>query len=558
MTSRICKRTPGLFVCGLLIATTCLAGELSLPAIFSDGMVLQQKTKVPVWGKAAPKASVKVGFGGQEKEAAADDAGRWQVKLDALNASSEPASMTITSGKESHIIKDVLVGEVWLCSGQSNMAFTLSGLTRKTRNSAFQALNDHIVKEAKTAADPLLRHFGVERATSAFKKLDTVGGVWISSNPEQNKSFTATGYYFGRELRRELKVPVGLIMSAWGGTRVEPWIPETTFQKDPEMAEYYTAATAKLRETHAKWDQAAADAKYEAAEKKWQETKKGKRPQKKTGPAGNQSVPATLFNAMIHPLIPYAIKGTIWYQGESNQNHNPNKYEKHFRTLITSWRTLWDQGDFPFYFAQLASFKDPTKDPVDTDNWTLICEQQRRALGLKNTGMAVLNDIGDAKDIHPKNKIDVGKRLALWALNKDYGKDIPAWSGPLYKSHDITDSKVIITFDHVGSGLMTGSKHILEDTKETDEPLKRFQICGKDRQWKWAEARITGKDTVEVSHPEIAEPTIVRYAWAKNPEGANLYNKEGLPASVFTTEKELPPAAAPKPKAKGKGKKKQK
>jgi len=204
--------------------------------------------------------------------------------------------------------------------------------------------------------------------------------------------------------------------------------------------------------------------------------------------------------------------------------------------MVRSWREHWTQGDFPFYFAQLASFKEPVTEPVDSDNWASVCDQQRRSLSLKNTGMAVLNDIGEANDIHPHNKVDTGKRLALWALKNDYGHKSLVCSGPLYKSHKIEDGKVVITFDSVGSGLMVGSKTGIADTKATDGPLKHFQICGADRKWKWAQAEITGKDSVTVSHPQVADPVVVRYAWASNPESANLYNKEGLPTSIFTTE----------------------
>jgi lysophospholipase L1-like esterase len=243
---------------------------------------------------------------------------------------------------------------------------------------------------------------------------------------------------------------------------------------------------------------------------------------------------------MVHPVIPYAIKGSIWYQGEANARHNTEHYEQNFRAMISAWREHWGQGDFSFYFAQLANLRGPAAKPVEYDGWASVCDQQRRTLGLKNTGMAVLNDIGEAKDIHPHNKMDVGKRLALWALKHDYNKDVPAWSGPLYKSHEIREGNIVVTFDHAGSGLMTGAKPVMGDTEQTNEPLKRFQICGTDRQWKWAQAEITGNNTVTVSHPEVPEPVVVRYAWAQNPEGANLYNKEGLPASIFTTEASIP------------------
>jgi len=243
-----------------------------------------------------------------------------------------------------------------------------------------------------------------------------------------------------------------------------------------------------------------------------------------------------LYNGMLSAVVPYAIKGAIWYQGESNAGYMTEHYEDYFSAMIRSWRKEWGRGDFPFYWAQLANFRDPNADPLEEDGWASICDQQRRTLKLPNTGMAVLIDIGEAKDIHPRNKPDVGKRLALWALAKDYGIDVPAYSGPLYKISEVKGSKILLRFSQVGSGLMVGSKNLMDDAVEIDEPLKRFQICGKNRAWQWADAMIVSKDTIEVSHPEIAEPVVVRYAWSSNPEGANLYNKEGLPASLFTTE----------------------
>ena len=484
--------------------------------LFTDGMVIQRETQAPVWGKADPGEKVTVtGSWGESVTATASKKGDWMVKLQTPPAGG-PHTLSI-KGENSIEITNVLSGEIWLCSGQSNMDFSLKMLSKVVRNEAYRSVNDYLKHEIDTADDNLLRQFTVSRTSTRTK----LKGEWILTKPEQVSAFTATGYFFGRELRRELKVPVGLIKASVGGTVIEPWIPEEGFQSTPEM-------TAFMNAPH-------------------------KVPK-------NQS-PTYLFNTMIRPLIPYAIKGVIWYQGESNQKRRPALYGTHFETLITFWRTLWDQGNFPFYYAQLANYKGTSDGPVEYDNWALICEQQRRAMVLENTGMAVLNDIGDPKDGHPKNKIDVGKRLAAWALKKDYGVNLEAWSGPLYKSHNIKDGKISITFDHVGSGLMTGNKHQIEATKETNDPLKCFQICGKDRKWQWAEAKISGKNTVEVFHADIAEPTIVRYAWSINPLGANLYNRQGFPASLFTTEVDLPDAKPVDPsekKSSGKKKKKKK
>ena len=478
-----------------------------------DNMVIQRETQAPVWGTADSGEQVTVtGSWGQSAQAVAGKDGKWMVRIQTPSAGG-PHTITL-KGKNSVELKNVLSGDVWLCSGQSNMAYRLNNLVTKVKKGPSKSGNGYIRKEIDTADDNLLRQFTI--SSNPKKAAENKG--WITAKPGQVADFTGTGYFFGRELRSNLKVPVGLILGAVCGSSIEPWIPESGYQSDKGMAEFF-----KLPRK---------DARHKR--------------------------PAGLFKMLIQPIIPYAIKGAIWYQGESNVNKNTVRYETHFKALITSWRSHWGQGDFPFYYAQLANFRGGVNEPVEYDNWALICEQQRRALGLKNTGMAVLYDIGEPKNIHPKNKVDVGKRLAAWALKKDYGLNLAAWSGPLYKKHEIKGGKIIITFDHVGSGLMTGSKHLTEETKETNDPLKRFQICGKDRKWQWAEAKLTGKDTVEVSHADIAEPTIVRYAWSINPAGANLYNREGFPASLFTTEADLPMAKPVDPSEKKTPRKKKK
>jgi sialate O-acetylesterase len=485
-------------------------------ALFTDGMVIQREIQAPVWGTADAGEQVTIsGSWGETATVTTDSKGAWMVKLQ-TPAAGGPHTLSI-KGKNSVEIKNVLSGEVWFCSGQSNMDFTLSSLAKTSKRTAdeFKPVTAYIKNEIKNAKDELFRQFTVEKNTSSLEPLTTLKGNWIESSALNNSKFSATAYFFGRELRKKLNIPVGLIKCAWGGTKVEPWMPAKAFEKDKEMAAYFEEKVSSLQEQ--------------------KKGKAGKSSKKKT----NQQFPSTLFNAMVNPVIPYAIKGAIWYQGESNEKHNNLKYESNFREMISEWRNHWGLGDFPFYFAQLANFKNPTEKPIESDGWASICDQQRRTLGLKNTGMAVLSDIGEAKDIHPRNKIDVGIRLALWALKNDYKQDVSVWSGPLYKSHEIIGGKIIINFDSTGSGLMTGKKTGMTDTKATDGPLKHFQICGTDRQWKWAEAVITGKDSISVSHKDVKEPTAVRYAWAKNAESANLYNKEGLPASIFTTESEV-------------------
>jgi sialate O-acetylesterase len=504
------------FILALVIALPCACmADVRPSVLFTDAMVIQRETKAPVWGTADAGEKITVtGSWGETAATTADASGKWMVKLQ-TPAAGGPHTLTI-KGNNSLEITNVLSGEVWFCSGQSNMEWEMHKLAKvsaKRTTPEHIPTANYVKKEMETASDELLRQFTVTRNKSPMKPLTTLQGSWLDSSPQNNPGFSGTAYFFGRELRRELNVPVGLIKCAWGGTRIEPWMPAEAFQTDEEMTAYYQK---------------------------------------------NQNQVSTIFNGMVNPVIPYAIRGTIWYQGESNRDHNTLKYERHFSALITAWRKLWGQppspgsgvswGEFPFYFVQLTNYQgrdrasyDPSEmEPVEYDGWPSICDQQRRTLRVKNTGMVVSSDIGEAFDVHAHNKIDVGKRLALWALKHDYQKQVPVCSGPLYRSHQIDGDQVIIQFDHAGSGLMTGSKTGMEPTQETKDPLTYFQICGADRQWKWAQAEITGEDTVTVSHPEVSKPTVVRYAWSANAKAANLYNKEGLPASMFTTEVEVP------------------
>ena len=490
---------------GAILLTPCVSLADVVPAaLFTDHMVIQRETQAPVWGSADAGEKVSVtGSWGESAATTADASGKWMVKLKTPEAGG-PHTLTL-KGNNTVTIKDVLSGEVWFCSGQSNMEWRMEQLAKvsaKRTTPEHIPTADYIKKEMETASDALLRQFTVAKTKSPMKPLTTLKGTWLDSSPQNNPGFSGTAYFFARELRRELNVPVGLINCAWGGTRIEPWIPAEAFQADKEMAAYYQK---------------------------------------------NPKQAATIFNGMVNPVIPYAIRGTIWYQGESNRDYNTLKYEQHFSAMIGTWRKLWAQGDFPFYFVQLtnyqgrsrASYDPPAMKPVEYDGWPTICDQQRRTLRVKNTGMTVSSDIGEAHDVHAHNKVDVGKRLALWALKHDYQQPVPVCSGPLYKSHKINGKQVIIHFDHAGSGLMTGSKTGMEATQETQDPLTYFQICGADRQWKWAQAEITSADTVTVSHPEVSNPTVVRYAWSTNAKAANLYNKEGLPASIFSTEAEI-------------------
>lgn len=515
-----------------LFPKICLAQEIIMPSIFADQMVLQRDCKVPVWGTTAAGAMVQVEFAGQIKRIKADSGGNWRVDLDLMKASSESRVMSISANlKENQTelkISDVLVGEVWFAGGQSNMYRPFRMLTYPAREPKYEPVGEYLRNERDTANDTLLRQFRVGRDQSVFEELSQGRGNWTKLVDDDVNEFCATAYFFCKELRRELNVPVAMISCNLGGTKIEPWIPMQAYNKNKTLQEFYKEEIITFKERLDSWDTKKVNEAETTGESKPEKSRKQEHPNR------DKQIPSTLYNAMVHPIIPYAMKGVIWYQGESNSNNNPEQYAMRLNAMVESWREEWD-NDFFFYYCQLANYKDVNEQPLDsTEGWVMVQDQMRLAMNIPKVGMAVLNDIGEAKDIHPKNKVDVGKRLSLWALNQAYEKDI-VYSGPIYKSSEIKGEKIVIEFDYVGSGLMVGKKNLMNPTIEVNEPLRRFQICGKDRQWKWAQAMIIGKNKVEVWHSEILNPTEVRYAWSTNPDGANLYNKEGLPTSLFKT-----------------------
>ena len=480
-----------------------------------------------VWGWADPGEVVTVAFAGQSVAATADGSGKWMVQLAAMPASGEGRVLRVSSPAGKPIsLANVVVGEVWICSGQSNMEWTLS----RSQNSK---------EEIAAAVYPLIRHMKVNHvATDAT--LDDLKSQWQMCSPSTAGNFTAVGYFFARKLHGELKVPIGLIGSNWGGTRVEPWTPPVGFRSVSELSELSARVDATLPSTaagKAAYDQFISEVENWTPEAK-AKVAAGQAPAPlPTLPrvGGSHQDPTRIYNAMIHPLVPYAIRGAIWYQGESNGDEGVSYLHKK-QALIGGWRSLWNQGDLPFYFVQLANFRQATDDPAGGDGWAKLREAQLRCLTIPNVGMAVITDIGEAKDIHPRNKQDVGLRLALWALAKDYGQKDLVYSGPLYKSHAIEDGAIRLTFDHVGSGLIVGKKEGLAPTTEDSEgKLKRFAIAGADKQWHWADAVIDGNSVVLTS-ASVSAPVAARYAFSMNPEGANLYNREGLPASPFRTD----------------------
>ncbi|OGV53071.1 MAG: hypothetical protein A2X45_11485 [Lentisphaerae bacterium GWF2_50_93] len=511
-----------------LYGSTSVHAGTSMPKIFGDNMVLQRDIPVPVWGTAIKGEEIKVSFNGQVKVAVAGQDGKWMVKLDAMEANTKGEELVVNASN-TITFKNVVVGEVWLCSGQSNMTFPLSD----------SLTGNEVIKNSD---EDNIRIFNVKTLLSTVAADDvTPANTWAKASPNTIRSFSAVGYFFAKRLQKELNVTVGLIGSNWGGTRIEPWTPPAGFRNIPELKAISDKVDGWLPSTpQGKLNYSKA---FDNIEKWLPEARSafavGNRiPEMPSLPgplANNSSEPTAIYNGMIHGLIPYAIRGAIWYQGEANVNDGVSYLYK-MQALIHGWRSVWSQGDFPFYFVQIANYGPCQENPNAYPGWANLREGQRRALEIENTGMAVVIDIGNPKDIHPKNKIDVGERLALWALAKTYRKSDIVFSGPIYKTHKIEGNKVIISFDNVGKGLMVGLKKDIDPTLEVkDGKLGRFSISDKNKKWFWADASIVG-DTVVVSSDKVTEPMNVRYAYQDSPDGANLYNKNGLPASPFTTE----------------------
>jgi sialate O-acetylesterase len=488
--------------------------------VFSDNMVLQRERPIPLWGTCDPNDEVTVTLGDAKASTKADASGKWTVRLPALPAGG-PYTLTVKS-KNPFTFKNVMIGEVWVCSGQSNMAFTL------------RAANDG-EKEVAAADHPNVRLFSVRRETSPMPLTDVDGGPWQVCKPETAKDFSAVAYFFGRELQGKLNVPIGLIDTSWGGTGIEPWTPPVGFASNPKVQQYldqiehadrdYINALSEYVQKRAEWIKAAKDVKLDGSDKV---------PDPPVLPqhafaTGAHGATTAIYNAMVAPLVPYGIAGAIWYQGENNcvRNDGPAYHEK-MKALIQGWRTVWDQGEFPFYYVQLAPWEYAARyrgaGEPDPNRLPLIWEAQTATLSFPNTGMAVITDVGNIRDIHPTNKQAVGHRLALWALAKTYGHKDLVYSGPLYKSMKVEGSKIRIAFDHVGGGLAS----------RDGKPPSWFQIAGEDRKFVEAKAEIDG-DAVVVSSEQVSRPVAVRFGWNELAE-PNLMNKDGLPASPFRTD----------------------
>jgi sialate O-acetylesterase len=619
--------------------------DVTLPRIFSSNMVLQQGIEIPVWGWASSGERVTVTLGKSTVNVRTGRDGKWKVKLPSFDYGG-PYTMTV-SGRNKIVFDNVMIGEVWIASGQSNMEWQLS----QSKNAE---------EEIAAAAYPNIRLFQVPRTVAQFPQDDISSGEWKACTPENVAGFSAVAYFFGRELHRKLNVPIGLIHSSWGGTVAETWISTETIENDPDFAEPLKNLRSMDMETYEQeqrervkqlfggkipaedsglvngqpvWSAIDLDDgnwKSLVVPKYWEEQgyaqidgvawyrkeiKLTEEQSKSTatlhlgkvddsditwingievgktegfydkdriytidakylrpGPnmlvvrvhdtggnggiwgdpknqflaigsekveisgdwnfriskatissvnVGPNSYPTLLFNGMINPIVPYGIKGAIWYQGESNATR-AKQYQRIFPALITDWRKHWNQGDFPFLFVQLANYMKAPEIPGESA-WAELREAQTMTLSLPNTGMAVAIDIGEANDIHPRNKQDVGLRLSLNALKIAYGKDI-VHSGPVFKSVEIKDNKAVVTFDHVGSGLMV---------KDRYGYVKGFTLAGTDGKHHWAKAQIISNNQIEIWADAVLNPVAIRYGWADNPDDVNLYNKEGLPAIPF-------------------------
>lgn len=629
----------------LLLAFSSFA-NVTLPKIFGDNMVLQREKPIPVWGWAAPGETVTIQLNKQIVTTNADKNGRWMLKL--LPEKAGGPYTFIAKGKNTVTYKNVLIGEVWICSGQSNMEMPIAGWGK---------INNY-EQEIAAADYPQIRHIKIPNTISSSPKDDIESGEWKIANPQNAGDFTATGYFFARELYKQLKVPIGLINTSWGGTMVETWTSREAFQQSPEfknmiagmpsvnldsVARMRTAAMLKkieeaqgplvTKEEAAGWSEANAntsdwpqmnlpglweanglagldgvvwfrklfivrtedagkEAKLELSmiddnDITWVNGVKvgstdaynvkrkytvpagvlkegvntiairvedngggggvygeasdlkisfGNLQQSLSGPwiyrvesvlknngIGPNDYPTLLFNAMINPLIPYAMRGAIWYQGETNAGR-AYQYRKGFPLMINDWRKRWG-SNFPFYFVQLATFNADNGNSKKGSTWAELREAQSQTLSLPNTGMAVTTDIGDPTNIHPKNKQDVGKRLAAIALHNVYGKNIIS-SGPVYQNMKVSGNKIIVTFTNTGSGLVV---------KGNDEKLSGFEVAGEDKIFYTATATIIG-NTVVVSSASVTRPVAVRFGWADDAGADNLSNKEGFPASPFRTD----------------------
>ena len=496
------------------LANYLLPADLWIPRVFSDHMVLQRDTPNPLWGTARAGSPVNVTIAGKTATTTASADGKFRLDLPALPAGG-PHVIEVKTSDASRSFSDVLVGEVWLCSGQSNMDFTVAKTDKR-----YFAGTTNWEQEVAQANHPQIREFKAEWTLREDPQPE-VEGSWKACTPETAGEFSAVTYFFGRELQKKLGVPVGLVTCAYGASTAEAWI---SSEKLADHTNFKPLRDAFEKKFIAYRDNAKLFEDYGNALTKWNATDKKRRAPGHPDPIRDQHNPAVLYNGMIAPLLTYGIRGAIWYQGESNVNVR-KLYPALQKSLIEDWRERWGRGDFPFLFVQLAPNKAPHPDAPATSSLASMREAQATSLTLPHTGMAVTLDIGDEKDVHPRNKQDVGARLARLALHETYGKKDVVPCGPVFTMSEIEDGRVVLHFDHVDKGLVA-----------KDGELKQFAIAGDDRKFVWADAAIEDEDKIIVSSPDIPRPAYVRYAWADNPDGANLFNSAGLPAAPFRTD----------------------
>jgi sialate O-acetylesterase len=497
----------GLAAAGLLLAARPAAAAVRPHGLFTDNAVLQRGMKVPVWGTAADGEKVTVSIAGKKATTTAKG-GNWKVEIGPLKAGG-PYTLTI-AGDNTVELKNVLVGEVWIASGQSNMEWPLQVTATGPQ-------------DIQAASDPQLRLYTIAKATSDTP-VHEINAAWQECNPQTVPRFSAVAYYFGRELRRALNVPVGLIHTSWGGTVAEAWTSHPTLETDPALRvliENYQQAVERYPVTQRAYQQAMEQYRQAAEEARAAGRTVPPAPPAPPNPAQGPNRPSVLYNAMIAPLQPYAIKGAIWYQGESNAGR-AYQYQTLFPAMIRDWRETWGQGDFPFLFVQLAPFMQIQQEPMESA-WAELREAQRlTALKVPHTGMAVITDVGEERDIHPRKKEPVGRRLALAALEQVYGKDVNG-TGPRLRSAKFEKGRAVLRFEGTGGGLRVDGR------KATG-----FTIAGADHRWFNADATVEG-DKVIVSSPQVPDPVAVRYGWSNFPV-LNLFSNDGLPATPFRTD----------------------
>lgn len=503
--------------------------QVTLHPLFTDHAVLQRDKELRVFGTARPGELVEVTLGRKRAEALADRDGRFLARLPAQPMSTKPLTLSAKAPSGSAEATDILVGDVWLASGQSNMEFPLGACNAP--------------KDIETANFAWIRHFAVDYRF-AINPQREVKGQWSVCSPATAGGFSAVGFAFARRVHMETGVPIGILRSCVGGTNIELWMAQDTLLNAPELEPYANLMRASLQKHETELN--AIHGEIEAWVKAVREARRNGQPlpqepdwpEHPFGERRHDPRCVTLYNGMIHPLQPFSLAGIIWYQGENNAGSafDAEQYTHKQRIMVEDWRKRFEQPELPFYFVQLAAWQYTNYEAGNTDSWAFLREGQRRTLEvLPNSGMAVAIDIGDDADIHPKNKFDVGERLALWALRDRHGKELEV-SGPLFRELVLEEKQLRIRFSHADSGLMAGIKDGRAPVKPDSKGVVRgFAIAGEDKAWKWAQARIEGQELV-LFHPDIPRPVAARYAFASNPDRANLYNKAGLPASPFRTD----------------------